>query len=565
MQHFPGLRAGFTIGCLISIIIAIYSINLNWFWNNYHDFFIFFLFTLAIKSAMWSGIGLMMDIMVLAIKQICGLRILVDNSTKVISFAMSVLAILFYATLQMNLLINIPAQGYIAPVVTTTIIVGTLSAKPAAGLFFKKINAISVANKALNTALLVAVVFLLVGLWVIDHLGMQNHGEILSMNNRINKAKILLIGLDAAGWDVILPMTKAGKLPNLEKLMNNGLYGELETLDTVYSPVIWTTIASGKSFNKHGVSFYVKYRIAGAHYSISMPSGFVLGTLLGHLSRVTNMGLCEPIAVTGRSVKTNRIWDIVSAADGSVGVFGWWCTAPASRVHGYILSDKYDEMVLAEQENIHINDAAWPPGLAEILKSYTSRLRQKAKDRLSHFTGLSQEQVDEILCCQDYPKHEALSLLRRVCFEDLLQRQASEMILKEDSPDFVAVYFRGIDIVGHYYWKYFRPFEYKFSVPQEEIKTYGHAIEKYYEFIDESIGRVVSAAGQDYTVIVVSDHRMVPVNRDNPDAQRSGGHFEKRHSGIIICCGTPFKKIGRIDTATVFDITPTILSILGYL
>ena len=63
----------------------------------------------------------------------------------------------------------------------------------------------------------------------------------------------MLIGWDAADWKVINPLLDAGQMPTLEKLINQGVMGNLATLDPPLSPMLWTSIATGKRPYKHGI------------------------------------------------------------------------------------------------------------------------------------------------------------------------------------------------------------------------------------------------------------------------------------------------------------------------
>ena len=67
------------------------------------------------------------------------------------------------------------------------------------------------------------------------------------------KRKVLLIGWDAADWKVINPLLDAGKMPNLARLVEQGVIGNLATLQPVLSPMLWTSIATGKRAYKHGI------------------------------------------------------------------------------------------------------------------------------------------------------------------------------------------------------------------------------------------------------------------------------------------------------------------------
>ena len=63
--------------------------------------------------------------------------------------------------------------------------------------------------------------------------------------------KVLLVGWDAADWKVIMPLIDAGKMPNLAGLIDKGICGNIATLQPVLSPMLWTSIATGKRAYKH--------------------------------------------------------------------------------------------------------------------------------------------------------------------------------------------------------------------------------------------------------------------------------------------------------------------------
>jgi hypothetical protein len=65
--------------------------------------------------------------------------------------------------------------------------------------------------------------------------------------------RVVLVGVDGASWSVIDPLLAAGKLPNLAALLARGVSAELETVEPVISPVVWTSIATGQPPEVHGV------------------------------------------------------------------------------------------------------------------------------------------------------------------------------------------------------------------------------------------------------------------------------------------------------------------------
>jgi hypothetical protein len=65
--------------------------------------------------------------------------------------------------------------------------------------------------------------------------------------------RVLLIGCDAADWNVISPLIDAGKMSHLSKLGEAGIVGDMSTLVPPLSPLLWTSIATGRRPCEHGV------------------------------------------------------------------------------------------------------------------------------------------------------------------------------------------------------------------------------------------------------------------------------------------------------------------------
>ena len=108
--------------------------------------------------------------------------------------------------------------------------------------------------------------------------------------------RLLLVGWDAADWNVINPLIEKGEMPALAKLMKRGSYGTLETLYPALSPMMWTSIATGKRPYKHGI------------HGFSEPDPQGAG-----VRPVTNI-----------SRKTKAIWNILQHEGMRSNVIGWW-------------------------------------------------------------------------------------------------------------------------------------------------------------------------------------------------------------------------------------------------
>lgn len=79
---------------------------------------------------------------------------------------------------------------------------------------------------------------------------------------------VVLIGLDGASLDVVDELRARGELPTFDRLMRTGVFGPLQSWASkpilsenlrrgFWSPIVWTSIATGKIPEKHGVRDFV--------------------------------------------------------------------------------------------------------------------------------------------------------------------------------------------------------------------------------------------------------------------------------------------------------------------
>ncbi len=65
--------------------------------------------------------------------------------------------------------------------------------------------------------------------------------------------KTLLVGWDAACWEYLRPLLQAGRLPALQKLIDTGISGTLQSTMPPWTPTAWASIVTGKNPGKHGI------------------------------------------------------------------------------------------------------------------------------------------------------------------------------------------------------------------------------------------------------------------------------------------------------------------------
>ena len=71
--------------------------------------------------------------------------------------------------------------------------------------------------------------------------------------------KILVIGLDAACLNNIMPWINEGHLPSLKHLLDIGIYSDLRTVIPAMTATAWTSMVTGKNPGKHGVFDFYRY------------------------------------------------------------------------------------------------------------------------------------------------------------------------------------------------------------------------------------------------------------------------------------------------------------------
>ena len=122
--------------------------------------------------------------------------------------------------------------------------------------------------------------------------------------------KLIVVGLDAATFDVIDPLVAAGDLPNLGGLLQRGARGTLRSTTHPLTPLAWTTMVSGVNAGKHGIW----------DFSERDASGYGLRLVNGSHSRAP------------------ALWTRLSAAGRRVGIVNVPFTWPAPDVNGFALA-----------------------------------------------------------------------------------------------------------------------------------------------------------------------------------------------------------------------------------
>jgi predicted AlkP superfamily phosphohydrolase/phosphomutase/tetratricopeptide (TPR) repeat protein len=347
------------------------------------------------------------------------------------------------------------------------------------------------------------------------------------MNDPLTK-RILLIGWDAADWKIINPLLDAGKMPALEKIINDGIIGNIATLDPPLSPILWTSIATGKRADKHGI--------------------------LGFIEPNPTVGGIRPINVTSR--KCLALWNILNSQGKKCNIIGWWPSHPAEPINGAIVSNFFQKIKADDDNNWSLAQGTiHPPELTKEI----SKLRVHPNELTSaHILPFVPEAAKV-----DQEKDKRLSTLAKIIAETSSIQAAATWLMENTEWDFTAVYFDAIDHVCHAFMKFYPP--QMEGISDFDFNTYKEVVPGMYIFLDMMLERLVELAGKDTTIIITSDHGFYSGNMRSTALPKFGPAPALDHNPFGVFCinGNGIKKDERIYGATLLDITPTILHLFG--
>ncbi len=362
---------------------------------------------------------------------------------------------------------------------------------------------------------------------------------------------IILFAVDGLEWSILKPLVDEGKVPAIAGLMERGTYGYLESMIPTYSPAIWTSIATGKNPDKHGIPHFV-YRTGPTDADIHFFTS-------GHR-------------------KTKAFWNILTDYGKSVDVIGWWMTYPAEKVNGVMVAQTNTTGVIEHSEN-----ALWKgtllPGVED--QVYPPELTPEVMDLLAE-TDRSMDSLVTVIFGR-IPKAKT-EFTQQVWEQSLwafradavYTRIAQRVLEQQPAPDVFALYLSGPDVAGHRFWRYAHPEDFWHPPIPEEVREFGSVLEDYYVHVDRVVSDILSRAPRDATVFLVSDHGMHVVNPErefNPEDEAgdrlSGNHLDAP-PGVFVAAGSnivhpaepprldPMRPIGR-----AYDVLPTMLVLKG--
>jgi hypothetical protein len=376
---------------------------------------------------------------------------------------------------------------------------------------------------------------------------------------------LFVIGVDGADWRHIEPLIARGQLPHLAALRARGAWGPLATVQPTLSPIVWTTIATGRPPQRHGILGFTTPRLRGVEESLPglhPLRGVGFDRLWSWLER---REIIRQAPVTSRDRLVPAFWNLAERARSPVVLVHWWATWPAEPVFGFVISERayaHGQQRGRAAEGDH--GLTFPPELYRQIAGDVLRYSQVTPEDARAFMDVPQEQLVEAL--RHGRGHPADAVREFPYFFSLFEsgrRHALDLVARARrtlgaTPD-LLVLFRLVDQTCHtalHHSELVR--EHPESTPEQQ-RRFGQAVSEAYRRVDRAVGELVAACGAACNVVVLSDHGFEL--EDFPGGLRRY-HHQTAPDGILLAAGPAFRA-GRADGVSVNDMLPLFAYLKG--
>jgi len=361
---------------------------------------------------------------------------------------------------------------------------------------------------------------------------------------------VTLIGIDGFGPEQVRNAVDEDALPAFARGLKRGSFGHLATLRPTEAPAIWTTIFTGRLPRDHGVKSFATYRLRGSPTTYELlPKGALVSLL-------EKTGLVSTEPVTSAARRRRSLWEALNAYGVTTGLVRIWGTHPTQKSRGFTMSPYFH--LLADG-----------PRAAEALTP--DDLLGEARARVVREGDLDPGLLSRFL--EPTPRPGATPTPLRGVLEgalapDLTYRRAGDLLREAYDPSFFATYVYGLDEVGHSFLRYAEPDRFG-NVKPDDVRQYGRVLPTYRALVAQWIGEAAQAVGPGEVLLVVSGYGMepMPLWRRIVVSLLGGSPPSGTHAaapdGFLLAIGDGIKAGGTVEAATVLDIAPTILYLVG--
>ena len=350
------------------------------------------------------------------------------------------------------------------------------------------------------------------------------------------KPRVIILGVNGAEWDILRPLLVRGEMPNLARVIEQGVSGKLRTISAPNCPKIYSVFETSTPPEENGITGFI-----------------VHGT-------TANTGM----------LRTEPLWSLLSNSGVTVGMANVPATFPVKPVNGYMISGMLtrgknceDGLLCSPKlSEVQSGDAVYPSGMVAELQANVGDFlidcarMPTAKDLLGHEVAVVYEWLARVSATREQ------------------QRKLFDYLLTNHPTDFTFLVQSCEDRVGH--WLYpIQPYNVGYNRKLHTIQV--DAFPNQYRALDRVLGTILQHVDENTTLFIISDHGIKPLReKESRDAHKDHAgttpiiakhDFEDGDDvpGVFVAMGPGIKKGTRVVglPMSVFDIAPTILHLYG--
>ena len=262
------------------------------------------------------------------------------------------------------------------------------------------------------------------------------------------RKRVLVIGLDCAPPELVFEQWR-DELPNFKRVMDDGVWGKLESCIPAITVPAWSSMMSSKD---PGTLGFYGFRNRG-DYSYE-----------------------KNVLANSNTVKTDRVWDVLSRAGKRVITVGVPQTYPPRPVNGIQVG-----CFLSPSTKNPDRPYTYP---ASVMKEIEATVGEYLVD------------------VPNFRTEDKEYLLRQIYTMTEKRFKLVKKWIAEKDWDFFMFVEMGTDRIHHGLWKFHDPTHHKYEINP----ALNNSIHDYYRYIDNEIGQILELVDDNTTVFIVSDH-----------------------------------------------------------
>ena len=330
--------------------------------------------------------------------------------------------------------------------------------------------------------------------------------------------RVAIFAIDGADWDLLSELADDERLPNLRALSRGGTTGSTQTIEPTVAPLLWTTVATGLTPDRHGVLDFIDHS--------------------------------RNVPIQSHSRRAPALWDIAEAFGRHSTVVNWWTAWPPT-----------SSAVSVFDSPVQLLDRAVAPAAeGSKLQPLIVPVSTVGYPQVRRFLNITTDEYDRAI--NKGTPADPINVFRGVLAKTWSDQRAAIQLYREQSPTLFMMEYDGPDVVNHLFAPYHPP--YREGISQENYRKYWPTVTNYYAEVDRLIGEWMTVLPADTTVIVMSAHGF-RWGKARPWRQPNGSTAlsDHRNPGVFIAYGNHVARSGAFHSFSVFDLAPTVLAILG--